>query len=281
MRIVVLLKYVPDLTSERRFADGRAVREAAEGVLNEIDENAVEAALQLIEALPDEADRQASEVIAVTMAPEGGDLAVKKAFQLGAGRGIRLADEALVGSDYFGTTAALAATIRRLGEDAPIDAVIAGMTALDGLGSVVPALLAEELGWPQLTHATAVELSADALALTITRETDDVVARLSAPLPAVVSVSDAANTPRLANFKLIMAARKQPVEQWTVADIEPFFEESAVAGADCLGVAGARASIVETAQRPPRPDVNVVKDAGDGQVAAAAIVDYLKGHDLV
>ncbi|QAY71669.1 electron transfer flavoprotein subunit beta/FixA family protein [Xylanimonas protaetiae] len=264
MRIVVLLKYVPDITSDRRFEDGRVVRDPAVGSLNELDENAVEAALQLIEAQPE----GEHEVVAVTVAPATADIAVRKAYQMGVQRGIRVTDDALAGSDYFGTTAALAAAVRRLGDEQPVDLVITGMAALDGLGSVVPALLAEELGWPQLTLAKTVAL--DDGALTITREADDAYETLSAPLPAVLSVTDTANSPRYPNFKLIMAARSKAVEEWSAADL-------GLDPAD-VGIAAARTVTVEAAPRPPRPELQLVVDKGEG---GTALAEFLIRNDLV
>ena len=269
VRIVVLTKYVPDITSDRRFADGRVVRDPAEGSLNELDENALEAALALVEGLPEPAEGEAPhEVIAVTIAPETADIALRKAYQMGVGRGIRVTDDALVGSDYFGTTAALAAAVRRLGEPTPVDLVITGMAALDGLGSVVPALLAEELGWPQLTLAKSVALEDGTL--TITREADDAVETLAAPLPAVLSVTDSANRPRYPNFKLIMAARTKPIEVWTAADLELDPAE--------VGLAGARTTTIEAAPRPPRGELQLVVDKGEG---GNALAQFLISNDLV
>lgn len=269
VRIVVLLKYVPDITSDRRFTDGRVVRDPAEGSLNELDENAVEAALRIVEALPEPAEGEdPHEVVAVTVAPEAADIAVRKAYQIGVGRGIRVTDEALAGSDYFGTTAALAAAVRRLGEDQPVDLVVTGMAALDGLGSVVPALLAEELGWPQLTLATSVSL--EDRTLTITREADDAVETLAAPLPAVLSVTDSANSPRYPNFTLIMAARTKPIEVWTAADLELDPAE--------VGLAGARTTTVDAAPRPPRGELQLVVDKGEG---GTALAQFLITNDLV
>ncbi|PZR52021.1 electron transfer flavoprotein subunit beta [Xylanimonas oleitrophica] len=267
MRIVVLLKYVPDIASDRRFAEGRVVRDPAEGSLNELDENAVEAALRLVEALPD-AEREASEVVAVTVAPETADITLRKAYQMGVHRGVRVTDDALAGSDYFGTAAALAAAVRRLEAEAPVDLVVTGMAALDGLGSVVPALVAEALGRPQLTLAKSVAL--EGRTLTVTRESDDAVETLAAPLPAVLSVTDAANSPRYPNFKLIMAARTKAVETWTAADL----------GLDpaAVGAAGARSVVVDSAPRPPRGETELVVDKGEG---GKALADFLIRNDLV
>jgi electron transfer flavoprotein beta subunit len=281
MRIVVTAKYVPDINTERGFRDGRVVRDAGEGTLNELDENAIEAALRLVEAEresgrlgPDD-----GEVVVVTMAGPDGDVALRKAFQLGVDRGIRVSDDTLAGSDYFGTAAVLAAAVRKLGEEAPVDLVVTGMAALDGLGSVVPTLLGAELGLPTLNLAKKVELApaedsdpstGSGRVLTITREIDDVTERLSGPLPAVLSVTDTANQPRFPGFKLIMAARSKEIEVWSPADLGL---DPAVAG-----TAGARTETLSAAPRPERAEPEIVTDKGEGGVALA---DFLIRNDLV
>lgn len=267
MRIVVPVKYVPDINADRRFEDCRVVRDPAEGSLNELDENALEAALRIVEALPDD-ERAASEVVALTVAPADGDLALRKAFQMGVDRGVRVTDDALAGSDYFGTTAALAAAVRKLEAKGTVDLVVTGMAALDGLGSVVPALLAAELGRPALTLAKKVAV--DAGTLTVTRETDDATEELSAPLPAVLSVADTANTPRFPNFKLIMAARTKQIEAWSLADLD--------VEAASVGTAGARTETTSATPRPPRPEVEVVQDKGEG---GTALAEFLIRNELV
>ncbi|MDF2807072.1 MAG: electron transfer flavoprotein subunit beta [Cellulosimicrobium sp.] len=247
MRIVVAVKYVPDIHADRGFEGGRVVRRADEGTLNELDENAVEAALRLKEALP-EAERETSEVIVLTVAGPDADGAVRRSYQLGADRGVRVSDDAVAGSDYFGTARVLAAAVRRLADEAPVDLVVTGMAALDGLGSVVPALLAAELDLPQLTLAGKLEVEGEPGARTarVTRELDGVEEVLEAPLPAVVSVTDHANDPRMPNFKLIMA--------------------------------GARSRVLDASPRPPRPDAEIVVDKGEG---GRALAEYLIRNDLV
>lgn len=257
MRIVVTVKYVPDINTDRGFEDRRVRRTPDEGTLNELDENAIEAALQLVEAAGE------GEVVALTVAPPDGDPALRKAFQLGVERGIRVSDDVLAGADYFGTTAALAAAVRKLEEEGPVDLVVTGMAALDGLGSVIPTLLAAELGRPALTLAKKVSLTDGVL--TVVREHDDVTEELSAPLPALLSVTDTANTPRLPNFKRIMAARSKKAEEWTASDIG-------------LEAPTARTEALSAGPRPERPEVQLVTDKGEGGKALAA---YLITNDLV
>jgi len=267
VRIVVAVKYVPDINADRRFVDCRVDRDPGVGTLNELDENALEAALRILDALPED-ERAASEVVALTVAPADGDVALRKSFQMGVDRAVRVTDDALAGSDYFGTATALAAAVHRLEAEAPVDLVITGMAALDGLGSVVPALVAAELGRPALTLAKKVDVADGTL--TVTRETDEATETLAAPLPAVLSVADTANTPRMPNFKLIMAARTKQIEAWSAADLG--------LDAAAVGTAGSRTEVVSAAPRPARPEVELVVDKGEG---GTALAEYLIRNELV
>ena len=257
MRIVVVVKHVPDIQAERTLTpDGRMDRDQGDGTLNELDENAVEAALTLAQ----EAD--GGEVIAVTVGPPDAVDAVRRALQMGADEAVHVLDDAIAGSDALGTAAVLAAAVRRLGADVPVDLVLAGMAALDGLTSLVPAALAAELDLSALTLATSVEVDAAAGTVSVRRELDHADEVLRATLPALVSVSDRANEPRYPNFAGIMAARKKPVTVWTLADL----------GVDAatVGAAGARTRVLAAAPRPPRTDRVLVQDSGDAGVALAA-----------
>lgn len=261
MRIVVAVKHVPDIQADRSLADdGRLVRDGGDGTLNEVDENAVEAALVLAEQVGD------AEVVALTMGPPDAVDAVKRALQMGAGSAVHVLDDALAGSDALGTARVLAAAIRKVAEGGPVDLVVTGMAATDGLTSLVPAALASELGLPPaLTQA--VEVTLDGGAVTVRRELDHADETLRAPLPALVSVSDSANEARYPNFAGIMAARKKPVTVWSLADL----------GVDPADIAP-RTRVLDAAPRPPRADRVLVTDTGD---AGAKLAAYLVEHKLV
>ena len=81
----------------------------------------------------------------------------------------------------------------------------------------MPAIIAEYLGLPQLTHLRKLTLEGDKL--TGERETDDGVFHLEATLPAIVSVTEKINEPRFPSFKGIMAAKKKEVLTYTLADL--------------------------------------------------------------
>lgn len=257
MRIVVCVKHVPDISSQRGFdSEARTVRTTEDSTLNEVDENAVETALQLAEAR--EGDH---EVIALTMGPEIAVDAVRRALQMGADRAVHISDEALAGADYTLTARVLAAAIRA--EDS-VDVVVTGMTALDGLGSVIPSLLAAELGRPQVTVAREVEIRNDCVVAT--RDVDGVAETWQMTLPGVVSVTDVSNSPRLPRMKEMMAARSKPVRRFTAAE---------------LGLTGdaltGRARVRSAAPRPPR-EPQIVFDDGTG---GRQIADYLSEHGLI
>ena len=142
MKIVVLAKHVPDATGERTFAaDGTVDRAASDGLLSELDEYAVEQALQIAE------DGDDVEVVVMTLGPDDAADAIKRALQMGASAGIHIIDDAVHGSDALATSAVLAEAIKK----AAPDLVICGMASTDGTMGVIPAMVAERLGWPAAT----------------------------------------------------------------------------------------------------------------------------------
>ena len=144
MNIVVLVKQVPDTYSERKLRDdGVLDRDATDAVLDEINERAVEAALQLKEA------NDGSEVTVLTMGPDRATDAIRKALSMGADKAVHLSDDALAGSDAVSTAKVLA---KAIGTVEGVDLVLAGNEASDGRGAAVPAMVADVLGWPAMTH---------------------------------------------------------------------------------------------------------------------------------
>ncbi|GAB3683295.1 electron transfer flavoprotein subunit beta/FixA family protein [Angustibacter aerolatus] len=260
MKIVVCVKYVPDAQADRRFRDADATtdREGVDGRLSELDEYALEAALTLVEA-------GEGEVVALTMGPAGAADAVKKSLQMGAHSGVHVLDDAIAGSDSVGTSLVLARAVEKVGG---VDLVLTGMASTDGSMSVVPAMLAERLGLPQVTYAS--ELTVDGGTVSIRRDGDAESQRISASLPAVVSVTDQINEPRYPSFKGIMAAKKKPVETWSLADL-------GVDAAD-VGLDAAWTRVEQITPRPPREQGQVVTDDGEG---GARLAEYLVTHKFV
>jgi electron transfer flavoprotein beta subunit len=250
MRIVVLVKDVPDAASDRSFAADRTTdRAAVDGRLSELDEYAVEQALQVVEKAGE------GEITFLTMGPEAAGEALRKALSMGGDAGVHVVDDALHGSDALATSLVLAKAIERLSPDL----VVCGMASTDGTMSVVPAMLSERLGLPGLTLASS--LAVEGTAVTIRRDGDDASTTVTASLPALVSVTDQTGEARYPSFKGIMAAKKKPVETLTLADlgVEPAQ----------VGLGGAWSAVESVTKRPPRQAGTIVTDEGDGGVKLA------------
>ena len=263
--IVVLIKQVPDTWSERKLTDGDYTldREAADAVLDEINERAVEEALQIREK--EAADGVEGSVTVLTAGPERANEAIRKALSMGADKAVHLKDDGMHGSCVVQTGWALA---RALGTIEGTELVIAGNEPTDGTGGAVPAIVAEYLGLPQLTHLR--KLSVEGGRITGQRETDEGVFTLEATLPAVVSVTEKINEPRFPSFKGIMAAKKKPVESLDLEDLE--------IEADEVGLEGAWTKVDGAAERPARTAGTIVKDEGEG---GKQLAEFLAGQKFI
>lgn len=260
--IVVLIKQVPDTWSERKLTDGDFTldREAADAVLDEINERAVEEALLIKEREGGE-----STVTVLTAGPERATEAIRKALSMGADKAVHLVDDGMHGSDMIQTGWALA---RALGTIEGTELVIAGNEATDGTGGAVPAIIAEYLGLPQLTHLRKVNVEDGKVSGE--RETDDGVFTVEASLPAVVSVNEKINEPRFPSFKGIMAAKKKEVTKLTLAEIG--------VEADEVGKDNAGSKVLSSTPKPPKTAGEKVTDEGDG---GTKIAEYLVAQKII
>jgi len=251
MKIVVLVKHVPDATADRTFAesDNTTDRANVDGILSELDEYAVEEALTIAESGD-------GEVVVLTMGPERAADAVRKGLQMGASAGVHVVDDALHGSDAVATSLVLAKAIEKVGD---VDLVLTGMASTDGSMSVVPAMLAERLGLPHVGFVG--ELTVEGRTVTGRRDGDAASETVEAPLPAIVSVTDQINEPRYPSFKGIMAAKKKPFDTWSLTDLGVKVSD--------VGLSAAWSVVEEVTRRPPRSAGEVVTDEGDGGVRLA------------
>ena len=262
MNIVVCVKYVPDATADRQFeSDNTVDRVGVDGLLSELDEYAVEQALQIKEKAGD-----VTEVTALCVGPEEAVDAVRKALQMGADKGVHVVDDAIAGSDYAATSLVLSRAVEKAG---PADLVVCGMASTDASGGVVPAMLAERLGLPQLTLGAVVESQGDQVR--IKRDNEGSTEVVGATLPIVLSVTDQSGEARYPSFKGIMAAKKKPLETWSLSDL----------GVDAgeVGLAVAWSQVEDTTARPPRTAGEVVTDE-DGS-GADALVEFLASKKFI
>lgn len=207
--IVVPVKQVPDSWSEKQLeeATGRLRRVGVDLVLNEPDEFAVEAALQLSETM-------GVGTVAVTVGPDDAREAVLRALAMGVDRGIHVTDPRLAGACFMRTSAVLAAVARKV--EATL--ILTGFETTDSKGGVIPAMLAEHLGWPSAAVVDQPEFANGIVTTTTHLPSNDI--RYGIALPAVLSLRENANSPRFPSFKGIMAAKKKPLDIWTLDDLQ-------------------------------------------------------------
>ncbi|HWL01535.1 MAG TPA: electron transfer flavoprotein subunit beta/FixA family protein [Microbacteriaceae bacterium] len=252
MKILVLVKEVPDTYGDRRIVPetGLLDRAASDRVPDEIGERAIEAGLTLQAAVPD------TTVTIVSMGPAEAGESIRKGLAMGADDAIHIADEQLLGADLTLTAEVLAAVIRR---QTP-DLVIAGNLSTDGGSGVLPAMLAEHLGWPHATNLATLQV--DGVSVSGERQSDAGVATVTAALPAVVSITEAMPEARFPSFKGIMGAKRKPVMILSCADLKVRVDDVAVS----------RSIVIAASQRPPRDAGVTIVDEGDGGQRLAAFL---------
>ncbi len=260
MKIAVCIKQVPATTAEKRYTDDlRLDRASAESVINPLDEYAVEMALKLAES------GAAESVVYLSMGPESAAEALRRALAMGGDEAYLVTDDALVGADEWSTAKVLSAALDKL---AP-DVALMGMASDDARGSLVPGAVAAMRGLPLLSYGAELML-ADGVAR-IRRLSASGFDIIEAPLPVVASVTDQVGEPRYASLKGIMAARRKPLETWSLADI-------GVEAASLHG--GALTHMLEA--RPPeaKPPTERLENLGADE-AATKIADWLAARKLI
>jgi len=263
VRIVVLTKPVPDPASggERLGADGRLDRANSPAVVNGNDEYVLEKALKLVEAAGE------GEVIVLTMAPATAPETMRKALAMGATRGVLVTDPAIGGSCTVATTRILAAALKTL----EFDLALAGVDTSDGGAGVVAPGVAALTGLPYLSYAATIEPDAAAGKVRVNRITPAGYDVLEAPMPALISGTQALGEPRYPSLKGIMAARNKEIVTRSLADL----------GLDGASIGGAVATtaVLDTQQPPARAATEVVRGTADD--GAARIVEFLAERKII
>ncbi|MCU1477797.1 MAG: electron transfer flavoprotein beta-subunit [Subtercola sp.] len=260
MKIVVLLKQVPDTYEDRKLdlETGLLDRKASEPILEEITERALEVALQHKDS------NKQTEIVLITMGPASVTSALRRGLSMGADRAVHVLDDALGGSDVSWTATALAAAIAR---ESP-DLVIAGNESTDGRGGVVPAMIAEHLRLPNLSNLHSVTLTESSVGGERGSESGSLTVHTS--LPAVISVTERAAEARFPNFKGVLGAKKKPLAVLSLADL-------GISPSNTFAGAG-RSVVISTIARPARQAGRKVTDDGN---AAVLLADFLAEGRLI
>jgi electron transfer flavoprotein beta subunit len=233
VKILVPLKRVPDPEQKVKFKGSAPAQtidfSGTNWVPNQFDEYAVETALRLTENASKGGER-IGEVVVASVGPKEVSQQLRSALAMGADRGI-LVD----GSDDALDAEVVARVLEKLVAQEKPDLVLMGKLAADSEDNQVGQLLAAYLKWPQATFAASIEVTDGGKALLVGREADAGVETKKVPVPSVVTVDLRIILPkavrngvtaadhaypegqRYASLKGIMAAKKKPIAETTLA----------------------------------------------------------------
>lgn len=261
MKILVFVKQVPDTTDVKLDPKtGNLNREGVVSILNALDANGVEAALQLKE-------KYGATVVAVSMGPPQAEEVLKKALAMGCDEAVLLSDRAFGGADTLATGYVLAKAAEKIGD---YDLLIFGRHASDGETAQTGPVTAAFLGVPQITLATSLDVQ-DGWAV-CTRDTEDSTETVRAKLPALVTVCAEINSPRYASGAGIIKALRKPRTTWNHEDL----------GADPAkcGIPGSL-SVTKRLFEPKREKIDTVIFSGEKAEIAKQFVDMLEAQHLI
>lgn len=247
MKIAVIIKQVPDTETKVVIGeDGRSIDESnVTFVVNPYDEYALEEAIKIKES------RGEGEVVVVCVGPSRATQALRTCLAMGADRAVHIKEEAADRLDPLATARVLGASVKSLGADL----ILAGKYAVGADNQATGVMLAEVLGVPHVSVVTKLEVQDGKVVAH--RQIEGAVEVHEARTPCVITAQKGLNEPRYASLKGIMAAKKKPIEERTVAD---------------LGIEGDAASPLVTWERlelPPKKSAGKIINAEEDPAGAA------------
>ena len=214
MKILTTVKKVVDVELNINVENGAIIEDGLQYVMNAWDENAVEAAVQLKE------NNGAETTLVSIGGGEDNTKMIRKAYAMGIENGFEIDDPALASADSF----IYAKVLQKVYEKGDYDLVISGKQAQDTDSGQTGIILAENLGIPCVSNVIAIDV-VDDQHIKVSRLGDAGTEIVEIELPAVVTVSDSINEPRLPAMRGIMMAKKKKIEGMDLAALGTSFEE--------------------------------------------------------
>ena len=272
MHIVVCIKQVPDSAQIRVHpVTNTIMRQGVPAIVNPYDLFALEEALRL-------KDRFGGRVTALCMGPPQAEEALRKCVSFGATDAILVTDRAFAGADTLATSYALAAAIRKIGQEQAVDLVFTGKQTIDGDTAQVGPGIAKRLGLQLLTYVSRiVELDPDAHTLTVERRAEGGVQLLQSRLPALVTMLEGSNEMRFASMDDMLRAGRFQVRRWNKDD----------AGIEDVGRIGLKGSptvvskVFGPTPRTEKADVEVLADSSLQDVSLNLLQKIFTTHPLL
>lgn len=261
MKILVFVKQVPDTDDVKLDPKtGNLMREGVQSIMNPLDANAVEVALQLKE-------QHGGTITVISMGPPQADDVLKKALAMGCDESVLISDRALGGADTLATGYPLAKAAEKIGD---YDLLLCGRHATDAETAQTGPIIATFLGIPQVTLVNGVEIEGDYAVCR--RLLSDRTETVKVKMPALLTVCAETNTPRYPSPLGIMKALKKPRHVWNAEEL----------GCDpaMIGIPGSP-SVNKRVFAPPKHNTETVYFNGSVEDVAKAIVDALEAERLL
>lgn len=208
MNIYVCVSLVPDSTTKVKIAsDGKSIDEnGVSFIINPYDEFAVEEAIRLKES-------KGGEVTVVSVGTEKAKEAIKKAFQMGADKGVLIKTDIVNFDSYF-----VAKNLSEYLKDKKADIIFFGKQSIDFDGLLIPSMVSELMNIPCIS--VVVKLDINENTVSAEREIEGGKEVVEATLPVIIGAQKGLNEPRYPNLKSIMAAKSKPIEEVQVSNSE-------------------------------------------------------------
>jgi electron transfer flavoprotein beta subunit len=263
MDIIVLVKQVPDTTEVKLDPKtGSLIREGVEGIINPDDRHALEAAIDLKEAL-------GGKVTALSMGPPQAIDAISEALGMGVDEGLLLTDKAFAGADTWATSFTLGKAIEKIER---YDLILCGRQAIDGDTAQIGPQVADYLNIPQVSYVCEIE-KIEEEALVVKGRLEDGFERVRCGLPALLTVIGELNRPRypLVGRVLDACKEKAPIKVWNAADIGVQTSE--------VGLEGSLTHVIKTFAPKFKRETEMLE--GDTREVVTTLVGKLRENRLI
>jgi electron transfer flavoprotein alpha/beta subunit len=251
LNVIVCVKAVPDPREADQIRIDPATKALTRGsvplVLNPLDKNAMEAALQIKE-------KQGTQVTAVSMGPPEAAKIVRECLALGADQGLLLSDRAFAGADAYATAHTLAKGIEKMGMP---DLIFCGMASSDGSTEWVGPMLATFLDLPVVTMIQEI-VESDGRQWQVKASVENGYRLVRVDLPAVLTVTRDLNRPRALSFSGIVKARKKEIREWGIEELG--------LGEESVGLKGSPTVVSEMTTRERRRQVEFIMGTREEKV---------------
>ena len=208
MKIIVLIKPVPDLNKLKVSRSKGQVIETGKRVLNSWDRSALQLASEL-------KNTHGGSISAISLCREEDADILREAYAMGTDNCYQLNDPQFSGNDAYVNAIVLSRVIAKL---EPFDLILCGAQSDIGFSGQTGPRVAEILNLPQVTAVVSVTIEGDQL--TATSSINDKTRDHMLKLPALLTLDKSIREPKIPNALQIMKAYRKEIVAWTAQDLE-------------------------------------------------------------